>query len=81
MFFIVTTLLGCATPGIRATIDDTSIEITPIKQKGATGLFTWFFKPKLPAGKYRAKFGDTELEFDTKKDMKLIDLDFNAVNR
>lgn len=70
-------LSGCATPGIRATAGDTYIQITPMETEGIKGFFAWFFKPKLPAGTYKAKIDDKELEIDTKKDLKLIDINLN----
>lgn len=74
-------LSGCASPGIKASVGDKYIQISPIGDKGIKGFFSWFFKPKLPAGKYTAKIDGKELEVDTKKDLKLIDLKINTLEK
>jgi len=70
--------ISCASPGIKATTGDNYIQIAPIESKGIKGLFSWLFKPKLPSGTYKTKIDGKELEINTKKDLKLIDINFNA---
>jgi len=69
---------GCATPGVKFEDKGDIIEIT--STEADEGLLSWLFGSGLKAGDYECQFGEhKKAKFSTKQDMKLLNLDMNAV--
>lgn len=75
---LLLSICGCATSGIKVSSTETSIQIEPLE---SIGFLSWLFGNKLPAGHYRGKIGDKEIEVDTKKDLKLIDINASKIGK
>jgi hypothetical protein len=68
-------LASCAGPGIQFRDEGDTIVITPVKQDG---ILSWLFGSSLPEGKYGCQFDEyKKAEADTKKDMKIVDINLN----
>lgn len=74
---MIAVLSGCATPGIKGTETKDTLTIEPVAN---TGFLSWLFPAKLPAGDYEYQVSEhKKLKMNTKTELKLIDLDMNAV--
>lgn len=72
-------LVGCASPGIQCRIvDDNTAIFEPVKSKS---LLSWLFPAKFPAGAYSVEQTEHGLKAaaDTKVDLKLVNIDWNAL--